>query len=1164
MSRQVACVHALVWVLLYVGTIGADVESTFYKCCQEGNMWAASASSCDSLAKKALASVVSEEHRSSCEITMDICCRATMRERFCDAGKAAARSNKGCETPDDQCPGDTYKDCCDGCRLGLAAAKLGTSCNFDTFSLGLPWDDAFQHCCTGKDEQSAAPDHENEVLVPTNGKGPKEGCPAGFKMRDDGSCMPIGPPQEHHPKPADGHLCEQYNPCMHKCRNSGTTLVCECHEGYRLEEDNKSCADVDECSDGTHNCDLMTHECMNKPGGFGCIPRSDTDVPSVDSETPQQCEAGFKYNSAMKDCIDVDECSEGLDDCGMEQQTCLNTYGGFQCLSKDGKECPAGYKWNEDSCADVDECQEGTHTCGSVQLCTNTEGGFTCRTTEQCQKGFRYNRVTRKCEDIDECQERTHDCNLRSQACINVNGSYSCRNKIRCPAGYRLDENTRSCIDVDECLHGLHSCSSRESKCVNTVGSYRCIKKSRYYDCPRGFVYSSHLKGCEDVDECAEGLDGCSDDQVCVNAVGSFSCVPRAPQAWCHRGYRRDPVTRRCEDINECQEYTHSCVGDMVCINTKGSYMCEKRQPTNPGVKDHSGGQHGNGHSNKCAPGMRSDPLTGDCRDINECEEQRPCGENERCHNLIGTYTCTCMDGYRRDSSTGPCKDINECQYGGHNCQIGFRCDNTPGSFTCVRSSGCGTGYTVNFATGLCEDDDECLMGVHNCQPGFVCRNTEGSFRCDRDSCPGGSKLLPDGSCEALNCSAGMKTDIFGKCVDINECHNRSLCGRYHRCINTVGSYQCESLLTCSAGYEPNQKGNQCLDVDECALGTHDCKSDQNCHNTPGNYVCECPIGFHMNTFRECEDIDECTRFRGKVCSVNSDCTNTPGSYTCECKDGFKRGVDPRSCIDVNECEDETDSCDHTCINVWGSYQCTCKMGYRLAEDGRACIDMNECEQWKGRGHLCIGTCVNEPGSYSCSCPEGYKLGSDKRTCHDIDECEQEGVCNGENEVCLNTRGSYRCNVLDCPPGYIRDTDHKTRCKRKARDCAQSNTTCLDQPVSLSYNYYTLVSNMKIPPSGRLDFFTMRGPRFSFSTVHFELEVIEATASSRAHGVEVATKNHFHMRRTGFNEAMVALVRPLQGPQDIQLQLQMKIYQHGLYAGNAVAKIFIFVTENEF
>lgn len=105
---------------------------------------------------------------------------------------------------------------------------------------------------------------------------------------------------------------------------------------------------------------------------------------------------------------------------------------------------------------------------------------------------------------------------------------------------------------------------------------------------------------------------------------------------------------------------------------------------------------------------------------------------------------------------------------------------------------------------------------------------------------------------------------------------------------------------------------------------------------------------------------------------------------------------------------------------------------------------------------------------------------------------------------------------------------------------------------------------MKIPASGQLDFFTMRGPRFSFSTVHFDLELSEARASSRVKGVEVATRDHFYFRRTGFNEAMVALVRPLQGPQDIQLQLKMKIFQHGLYAGNAVAKIFIYVTENDF
>ncbi|KAM7309251.1 fibulin-1 isoform X4 [Ixodes scapularis] len=1043
MSRQVACVHALVWVLLYVGTIGADVESTFYKCCQEGNMWAASASSCDSLAKKALASVVSEEHRSSCEITMDICCRATMRERFCDAGKAAARSNKGCETPDDQCPGDTYKDCCDGCRLGLAAAKLGTSCNFDTFSLGLPWDDAFQHCCTGKDEQSAAPDHENEVLVPTNGKGPKEGCPAGFKMRDDGSCMPIGPPQEHHPKPADGHLCEQYNPCMHKCRNSGTTLVCECHEGYRLEEDNKSCADVDECSDGTHNCDLTTHECMNKPGGFGCIPKSDTDVPSVDSETPQQCEAGFKYNSAMKDCIDVDECSEGLDDCGMEQQTCLNTYGGFQCLSKDGKECPAGYKWNEDSCVDVnecaeslhacdarfeeeckntvggyvcnpmcskglryshhfekcldvDECQEGTHTCGSVQLCTNTEGGFTCRTTEQCQKGFRYNRVTRKCEDIDECQERTHDCNLRSQACINVNGSYSCRNKIRCPAGYRLDENTRSCIDVDECLHGLHSCSSRESKCVNTVGSYRCIKKSRYYDCPRGFVYSSHLKGCE-----AKPADGHLCEQYnpcmhkCRNSGTTLVCE-------CHEGYRLEEDNKSCADVDECSDGTHNCdLTTHECMNKPGGFGCIPKSDTDvPSVDSETPQQ--------CEAGFKYNSAMKDCIDVDECSEGLDdCGmEQQTCLNTYGGFQCLskdgkeCPAGYKWNEDS--CVDVNECAESLHACDARFEeeCKNTVGGYVCNPMCSKGLRYSHHFEK--CLDVDECQEGTHTCGSVQLCTNTEGGFTCRTTE----------------QCQKGFRYNrVTRKCEDIDECQERTHdCNlRSQACINVNGSYSCRNKIRCPAGYRLDENTRSCIDVDECLHGLHSCSSrESKCVNTVGSYRCikksryyDCPRGFvYSSHLKGCEDVDECAEGLDG-CSDDQVCVNAVGSFSCVprapqawCHRGYRRDPVTRRCEDINECQEYTHSCvgDMVCINTKGSYMCEKRQptnpGVKDHSGGQ-----------HGNGH-------------SNKCAPGMRSDPLTGDCRDINECEEQRPC-GENERCHNLIGTYTCTCMD---GYRRDS----------------------------------------------------------------------------------------------------------------------------------------------
>ncbi|XP_075750926.1 uncharacterized protein LOC119175044 isoform X7 [Rhipicephalus microplus] len=989
----------------------SDIEDGLIGCCDEGSQWGAAHSGCDGLPLPQLLAT------QSCRIAQEICCRSSLRQRMCDAGKDAARAGLPCQDVQSTCSGDTYRDCCDGCRLGLAAAKEGAPCRPQTFSLGLPWDDAFYQCCSGRDDlpDDAPPAaHDNHVPAgPGDRRSDVPACPIGQELHNNGrSCVPV--------KSGNGgnheRQCDRNNQCEQLCHMVDSSPVCECHEGYRLRDDLTTCADIDECSEGRDDCDETREHCMNIPGSFKCILKADNvALPDAGGDVPQ-CEAGFKYNTAIKDCIDVDECSEGLDDCDLDSQSCLNTHGGYQCLSKKSKECPGGYVWKDDAAA------------------------------------------------------------------------------------------------------------------------------------------------CVDVDECAEGLSSCASGETCVNGLGSFSCVPLS-NGDCSPGYRKNAETGRCEDINECEEYTHSCAGHLQCINTRGSYLCERR----PDAVASSTGAKGSPGDPTCGAGYRTDPLTGACRDIDECQEDKPCGPNEVCRNSYGGFECTCNHGYKRDSVSGTCQDVNECQYGGHNCQIGFRCDNTPGSFTCVRISGCGTGYTVNAATGQCEDDDECAQGIHNCGQNFECQNTEGSFRCVRSTCPAGSRRLDDGSCQAMNCLPGHTSDSFGNCVDINECaHNRSLCGRYHRCINTVGSYHCESLLSCTPGFEPNSQGNQCLDIDECATNTHDCRENQTCNNIPGSYSCECPVGFRMNSFRDCEDIDECTRFAGRVCSVNSQCINTPGSYTCDCNPGFKTGYDERTCIDINECQDNSHSCDHSCINTWGSYQCICRKGFRLAEDQRTCVDVDECEMWKGRGSLCIGTCVNEPGSYSCTCPEGYVLHNDKRTCQDVDECERDDICRGENEVCLNTRGGYRCNILDCPPGYYRDADHKTRCKRDKRECAKGDDECRKEPMSLSFNYFTLPHNMKIPVSGHQDFFTMRGPRFSFSTVEFELELVEARASSRAHGVEVATREHFYLRRTGFNEAMVSIVRSLQGPQDIQLELRTSIYHHGLYSGSALAKIFIYVTEHEF
>ena len=45
--------------------------------------------------------------------------------------------------------------------------------------------------------------------------------------------------------------------------------------------------------------------------------------------------------------------------------------------------------------------------------------------------------------------------------------------------------------------------------------------------------------------------------------------------------------------------------------------------------------------------------------------------------------------------------------------------------------------------------------------------------------------------------------------------------------------------------------------------------------------------------------------------------------------------------VDVDECEDDHNTCSHYCNNTEGSYQCSCPSGYILNDsDGSTCLGM--------------------------------------------------------------------------------------------------------------------------------------------------------------------------------------------------------------------------------
>ena len=74
-----------------------------------------------------------------------------------------------------------------------------------------------------------------------------------------------------------------------------------------------------------------------------------------------------------------------------------------------------------------------------------------------------------------------------------------------------------------------------------------------------------------------------------------------------------------------------------------------------------------------------------------------------------------------------------------------------------------------------------------------------------------------------------------------------------HFCIDSIGSYDC----ACRQGYQVDNDGRGCVDVDECENDTHRCQNPARCVNLEGTYDCECDSGYNKRG-RACYDIDEC------------------------------------------------------------------------------------------------------------------------------------------------------------------------------------------------------------------------------------------------------------------------------------------------------------------
>nr|XP_023691796.1 fibulin-5 [Paramormyrops kingsleyae] len=436
----------------------------------------------------------------------------------------------------------------------------------------------------------------------------------------------------------------------------------------------------------------------------------------------------------------------------------------------------------------------------------------------------------------------------------------------------------------------------------------------------------------------------------------------------------------------------------------------------------------------------------------------------------------------------------------------------------------CTEGFIYDRRIRQCIDVDECRTPMNPCRGEMRCINQNGGYLClprgmfnpPYARTPLSDLSYPESPAQPPAQSPPRFSDTYPQAPVPAAPPSYPIVGRSAPCI---------------LGYTLGEDGT-CVDIDECEVNSHQCNPTQVCINTAGGYTCSCTEGYWL-IGGQCQDIDEC---RYGYCQQL--CANMPGSYSCSCNIGFVLNPDGRTCQDVDECEETP--CAHGCFNTYGSFMCNCGEGFELASDGTTCNDMDECGFAE---FLCQHSCVNNPGSYSCVCPPGYLVYDDGRSCEDINECETgNNTCRTE-QVCFNFQGSYKClDPLQCDVPYIEFGDNQCM-------CLAENLACQDNPFTVLFRHMDLSPGRSVPA----DVFQMQATtRYPGAFYIFQIK-------SGNEGRE------FHMRQTSDASATLVLSRPIKGPKEIILDLEMVTINNVInFRGSSVIRLTIFVAEHAY
>lgn len=358
-----------------------------------------------------------------------------------------------------------------------------------------------------------------------------------------------------------------------------------------------------------------------------------------------------------------------------------------------------------------------------------------------------------------------------------------------------------------------------------------------------------------------------------------------------------------------------------------------------------SGGQAG--ASNDCEPKLA------------ECTEPQVCGSvDDGCGNAISCGECAAGQFCQAHAC------VDECE----GCLVGTTCvadgDSEPND-ACMACDG-GSGTFLARSAGACDDGDACTTGDH----------------CDAGSCEGTPKTCADTvacngqeSCDGATgeCVAGTSSCGLGVCdVLLDACvPSCDGCNIAQVCYPSGAANPLNPCEICNAANDATawsaNVGQSCGTDTECAFN-HVCDAAGECKFQVANAATPCGTSSPCQKPDHCDGLGACQdagpQALGFECKANAKCSGSASAPACECA----AGAEPigSACVDVNECQRDTDGCDSrpdACVNDALGFHCACPGNYGGNGVGEGSCTCEQaawsplCEPWSmvalGSTHAC-------------------------------------------------------------------------------------------------------------------------------------------------------------------------------------------------------------------